>query len=169
MPSTASTARRAFGLLVGPALLFAIGCSDDGLGKRFPVSGTVTYKGQPVSKARISFVPAKGETQGASGEVVAGKFDSMTTLTPGDGVLAGNYKVLVDQREVDESKVQSDSAALAKKHGMGEISQVPPEVQAKAMNAAKSAIPGKYQTAETTDISATVDASHTTFNFELKD
>jgi hypothetical protein len=162
-------ARRIPALLVGPALLLALGCSDDGLGKRYAVSGTVNYKGQPVSKARISFVPLKGTGPGASGEVVAGKFASLTTLNPGDGVLPGEYKVTVDQREIDEGKVKAATEDLGKKHGMDKVSQIPPELQGKAMREAKSEIPGKYQIAETSDLTAKVDASNTTFSFELKD
>ena len=160
---------RALALLAGPALLIAIGCSDDGMGKRYAVSGTVSYKGQPVNKARISFVPSKGQNAGASGEVVDGKFSGLTTLTPGDGVLPGDYKITVDQREVNEEELKAASQKLAKEHGMDTIGQVPPEVQAAALKKAKSTIPGKYQIAETSDLSAKVDAEHTTFTFELKD
>ena len=43
------------------ALLAAVGssgCGDDtGLAKRYAVSGKVTYKGQPVEKGTISFMP----------------------------------------------------------------------------------------------------------------
>ena len=37
--------------LVAPALLLVLGCSDDDLGKHFPVSGTVDYNGKPFAKA----------------------------------------------------------------------------------------------------------------------
>lgn len=160
---------RTLALLVGPALLFALGCSDDGMGTRYPVSGTVKYKGQPVNKARISFVPAKGTNAGASGDVVDGKFSSLTTLNPGDGVLAGDYKVSVDDREASQELVKSEASKLAKQHGMDGGAPVPPEVQAMALKKAKSTLPGKYQIAETSDLKATVDAGHTTFDFELKD
>ena len=38
-----------------------VGCGDDGLGKRYAVSGKVTYKGAPVADASIAFRPAGGE------------------------------------------------------------------------------------------------------------
>jgi len=36
-------------------ILSVLGCSDDGLGKRYPVSGTVTYKGEPLKEGSIVF------------------------------------------------------------------------------------------------------------------
>jgi hypothetical protein len=161
--------RRTPALLIGPALLVVLGCSDDGLGKRYPVSGTVSYKGQPVSKARISFHPMQGGGPGASGDVVDGKFASLTTLNPGDGVLAGDYKVTVDQRQINEEEVKSETAKVAKAHGLDDMKQIPPEVQAAALKKAKSTIPGKYQIPETSDLKVTVDDSHTKFDLELKD
>src|SRR5277367_4314566 len=71
-------AHRCLALLLGPALLYVAGCSDDGVGKRYPVSGTVKYKGEPVAKARISLYP-KGDGRGASGDVTDGTFSSLTT------------------------------------------------------------------------------------------
>src|SRR4051794_4127534 len=110
--------RRGLALLVGPALLSPLGCSDEGLGKRYSVSGTVKYKGEPVSKARISFVPKSGgsSTHGAYGQVTDGSFSSLTTLTDGDGALPGEYFVTVDTREIDEEKVKSQASNLATKN-----------------------------------------------------
>src|SRR5205814_10307515 len=49
--------RRLHAMLAGPALLVMASCgTEDGLGKRYPVSGTVTYNGQPLEKGEISFV-----------------------------------------------------------------------------------------------------------------
>ena len=49
--------RRFLTMLAVPALLVLASCgNDDGLGKRYPVSGTVTYNGNPLEKGEISFV-----------------------------------------------------------------------------------------------------------------
>jgi hypothetical protein len=165
--------RRTLALLIGPALLLVLGCSDDGLGKRYQVSGTVSYKGQPVPKARIAFYPSQGQGggPGASGDVVDGKFASLTTLSPGDGVLAGDYKVTVDDRAANEEEMRAEAEKLAKKHPGYNVKMLPPgsEVQAAALKKAKSSIPPKYQIPDTSDLKAKVDDSHTTFSFELKD
>jgi hypothetical protein len=163
--------RRGLGLLVGPALLYALGCSDTGIGKTYPVSGTVKYKGELVANARINFVPKGGEgsTHGAYGKVENGNFSSLTTLNEGDGALPGEYFVTVDTRQIDEEKVKSQASDLATKNKMEKISQIPPELQAKALKDAKSMIPGKYQLPETSDLKAKVEEKSNHFEFELKD
>ncbi len=46
--------------------------TDDGLGKRFPVSGKVTYNGNPLEKGDISFVPDDPKGVGATGLIENG-------------------------------------------------------------------------------------------------
>jgi hypothetical protein len=162
-------ARRVAALLVGPALLYTVGCSDDGIGKRYPVSGTVKYKGEPVAKARINFVPKAGGTHGAYGTVEGGNFSSVTTLADGDGALPGDYVVTVDTREIDTDKLKVDAAAAAKKAGHPEATAIPQELQAKAFSSAKGMIPGKYQLAPSSDLNAKVEEKSNKFDFELKD
>jgi hypothetical protein len=159
---------RCLAFLVGPALLCVAGCSDDGVGKRYPVSGTVKYKGEPVAKARISLYP-KGGGRGAYGEVENGTFSSMTTQQTGDGAMPGVYKVTVDTRQIDEAKLKSEAAEVGKKHGMEGMGQIPQELQAKALKDAKGTIPGKYQIPETSDIEVTVKEESTKLTIELKD
>ena len=87
--------------------LFAVlGCGDDtGLGQRYPVSGTVTYNGKPVEKGQISFIATdKNKQRDANGFIQDGSY-TLTTATPGDGALPGEYGVTVTSIEVDDSKV----------------------------------------------------------------
>ena len=90
------------------ALLIVLGCSDDsGLAKRYPVSGTVKYKDQPVAQGRIDFVPAKGgEGRAASGDIADGSY-SLTTATNGDGAIPGSYKVTIVAKERPATKAAS--------------------------------------------------------------
>jgi hypothetical protein len=161
-------AHRCLAVLIGPALLCVAGCSDDGVGKRYAVSGTVKYKGEPVAKARISLYP-KGDGRGAHGEVVNGSFSSMTTQQPGDGAMPGTYKVIVDTRDIDSEKVNAEAAEVAKKHGIQGKGIVPQEITAKSFKDSKSTIPGKYQIPETSDIEVTVKEQSNTLTIELKD
>ena len=63
------------------------GCGDDGgLAERYSVSGRVTYKGEPVKKGAINFVPGKPEGHPAAGTIEDGYY-SLTTLNPGDGAI----------------------------------------------------------------------------------
>ena len=61
------------------------GCGDDtGLGKRYPVSGTVTYNGTPLEKGQISFIATdKNKQRDANGFIQAGRY-TLTTATPED-------------------------------------------------------------------------------------
>ncbi len=87
--------RAACGLVV--ALLLA-GCGGDPskpkLGK---VSGTVTYKGQPVTSGTVRFTPdaSKG---GETGQVASGQIESdgsyeLTTFDTGDGAILGQHVI----------------------------------------------------------------------------
>jgi hypothetical protein len=163
-------ALRPLALLIGPALLMVLGCSDDGMGKRYPVSGTVEYNGKPVAKGSISFTPkAEAAGRGASGPIEDGKFSALTTLNPGDGVMEGEYLVSVTASEIDAGKMSKEADELAAKKGMGKMTMIPPEMLAKANKEAKSSIPKKYEKAATSGLNAKVNASSTSFKFELKD
>ncbi len=142
------------------------------MGTRYPVTGMIKYKGEPVAKARISFIPTKpGVGRGASGNVVNGSY-KLTTLNPDDGAVPGEYKVTVDDREVDEGKLKADTEKEAAKKGIEKFSggaMIPQELQAKAMKDAKGRLPGKYQLPETSDKTVTVKESPNTIDIELTD
>jgi hypothetical protein len=61
-------------------VLFALactGCGDPGP-KRYPVTGEVTWQGQPVAEGSVVFTPVdKGVTD--AGKIVAGKFEARVT------------------------------------------------------------------------------------------
>lgn len=172
MISHIRSGRRTLGLLVGPALLAVLGCSGaDDIGKLYPVSGTVTYKGEKVAKARINFVPTAKEGRGASGQVENGAY-TLTTLNPNDGALEGEYLVTVDDRETDTESLKKDAEKLAAKKGVEKFGggmMIPQDMQAKALQSAKGRLPGKYQLATTTDQKANVKPGSNTINLELKD
>ena len=103
---------RALGVFTSAAITIAIvGCSDDGLGKRYPVSGKVTYKGQPVAAASISFHPKAGganpEARGASGFVKDGSY-SLSTIGNDDGAFPGEYDVAITARIADLTKAEEN-------------------------------------------------------------
>src|SRR5262245_1230631 len=94
-----------------------VGCGDDtGLDKRYPVSGTVKYKGEPVAKGQISFIAVdKVKQRDANGFIQDGHY-SLTTATPGDGALPGEYMVTIFSKEVANPSVVTDTI---KKYGGG--------------------------------------------------
>lgn len=79
-----SIAARAAGLGLLAAL--AAGCGDG----RNAVSGTVTYKGQPV-EGIIEFVPAGGEGTQAGTTIEKGQY----SIPRDKGLAAGTYKVMI--------------------------------------------------------------------------
>jgi len=141
-------------------LVAVLGCRDDtGLARRYPVSGKVTYNGQPVEKGRIDFQPTEASGRAASGDLVDGNY-SLTTATSGDGALPGSYKVTVTSVEVDTTELKEIAKGGQFHHD---------KTFGKAVANAKKLVPSKYQLADTSGLTATVEAKSNKFNFDLKD
>jgi hypothetical protein len=87
-----------------------------------PVKGKVTYKGQPVTKGIVRFEP-DGYGRMATGELKSDGTFELTTLKPGDGVVAGEHRVTVS----DFDKSLAKDRAL-KKYGSANISGLKAEV-----------------------------------------
>jgi hypothetical protein len=151
---------RSAALLAGACLIAILGCADDtGISKRFPVSGTVNFKGQPLEKGRIDFIPVdSAKCRPATGEIQDGYY-TLTTLSPGDGAIPGQYKVTVTAKNVDTSKVL---ATVQQKGGGGRQHEI-----AKAQSLAKSVIPAKYSLDTTSGLTATVAEQSNKIPFEL--
>jgi hypothetical protein len=83
-------------MISGVALL--LGCGGDGL-KRAPVEGKLTAKGQPVSHATVSFIPAEGTLgEGGIGTTDESGNFTLTGSRQGDsGVVPGKYKVIASR------------------------------------------------------------------------
>ncbi|MBN9122885.1 MAG: hypothetical protein J0I06_27730 [Planctomycetes bacterium] len=78
-------------LSVGPFLLvvgFVVGCGK-GEPKRYPVSGTVKYKGEPIKYGNISFRADNGASGGA--DIRDGKYEIPAVA----GLPEGSYRVAV--------------------------------------------------------------------------
>ena len=149
-----------------PALVVLASCeTDDGLGKRYPVSGTVKYNGSPLEKGEISFVTEDmSKNFGATGTINNGSY----TLSMGgnsDGAQAGKYKVTISAKEDYSEKAQADFQK--------ETGSTSPKVLGsfvgKAAGEAKSLIPAGYGDARTTTLNAEVEPKSNTINFELSD
>jgi hypothetical protein len=156
--------RKKLGALMATAvallgMLSPFGCGyDDGIGKRFPVSGKVTYKGQPLKTGTVNFFPEDTKTaRPAVGEIQEDGSYRLTTQTPGDGAMGGKYKVAISAYDVDKSKMGSPPQG-----------GVPDQV-AVAQAQRKSLIPIRYSGTDESGLTATVGPNSTTFNFDLKD
>jgi hypothetical protein len=146
-------------VLAGLGVLLAVGCSDDGIGKRYAVSGMVSYQGKPVEQGTITFEPEDSKGRIAAGSIAAGRY-SLTTLRPGDGALPGKYRVTVTSTDI-EAALANDPAAKA--------AEDPQKRAAAAYRAAKHLVPPKYQLADTSKLTAEVKPQSNTSDFALTD
>lgn len=144
-------------------LMAGCGDSNDAFGKRYRVSGTVTYNGQPLERGVVSFIPEKGA--GATGTVSNGAY-TLSTGGNDDGALPGRYTVTVAAVEDNE---EAAKAKYAKDHKKSEAEISPKLAQLSMAGKAKSLIPVGYGDSRTTPFSAEVKASSNTFNFDLTD
>jgi hypothetical protein len=148
------------------ALVVVLGCGSDesGLGRRYKVTGKVTYKGGPVPHGTVNFLPTKPplpEGRAATGEIKDGYY-SLSTSGENDGALPGEYNVAIVAMDVDMA-----SAASSKGEG-GRIHEGD-KAYVKAVKNAQKLIPDKYQAGETSGLKATVGTSAKEINFDLTD
>jgi len=131
------------GLLVA-LLCGSVGCFGGAVRpKTVPVSGKVTWNGQPLTKGTISFVPTSdAQTFPASGEIDSGGNYKLKTFQPGDGAMPGEYRIAV--------MVMEGADPAAKKEGT-------------------RVLPDKYYRAEKSGLTASIKAgdSAKTFDFAL--
>lgn len=126
----------------------------------YSVTGTLTYKGQPVPKASINMMPETG----AAATAVTDENGSFVAQTNGKpGVVEGKAKVMV---------------SLVTMIGAPETNDGSPEAAAKfsqMVNSGKirfvSSVPAKYGQPSTTplEITVTEEASQKPYDFELTD
>ena len=141
-----------FGLSV---LLLGCGGVDPDKPALGRVSGTVTYKGNPLTTGLVTFVPSGGagaeSGQTASGEIGKNGGYSLTTFESGDGAVLGPHNVLVQAREGSTTTGKGMPAP-------GEVVKPP-----------KSLIPEKYAKGGTSPLRFEVKAGSNTYNIELTD
>jgi hypothetical protein len=154
---------KAFSVALSLLALLSAGCGGSAHPDVVPVSGTVTFQGQPLAGAQVVFHNDKSP-RAASGETDAqGKF-KLTSFEPGDGATIGEYRVSV-------SKIQG-SAELS-----SASAQDPSAAYSQGMNAAASGdmsslqkheLPTMYANPETSGLTATVTADGgNEFTFDL--
>src|SRR5260370_34422601 len=89
-----------------------VGCGDSGPAI-VPVTGTLTYKGHPVTNALVFFVPEDGNGRPSQGPTDAeGRFKVSYTNAK-DGVLVGKHKVWVKARPT--TRAEQEATMMGKK------------------------------------------------------
>jgi len=155
---------------IGLFFLGLMGCNPDS--KYVKVTGTVTYNGQPVEGATVTFQPLGADGESAAGITDAGGKYSVTSVYAvqgGAGVVPGDYTITVSK--VDRP-VDPNEAAYSK----GEITynELQARKAAKPLLAgagrSKQLLPLKYTVASNSDLKVTVQKGRNPpFIFDLTD
>ncbi len=142
-----SPGRRAPCLLVFLGLI-GMACGRDEGPELAPVSGTVTYKGKPVTEGIVSFQPVSPDGAPATGTIDANGSYRLQT-GPDNGARLGEYRVAISAR--DEPDTPPDTAT-------------PP---LRVMPKVKSQLPLKYEDPGTSTLTKTVKSGSNPIDFEL--
>jgi hypothetical protein len=160
------------GLLGGLSMLLVAGCSGgaEGAANRHgtaQVTGTVTYNGQPVEGASVTFSPNVPVAEAGTAKAAFGRTDAsgkftLRTYEPDDGAIPGEYRVAI-------SKFDQPLPALPEGYDE-ERDYEPPDENAPPPPPAKSLIPERYSNPGTSGFVQTVEeGTENHFEFKLAD
>lgn len=108
-----------------------------------PVSGTVTFNGQPVAGANVTFIPASGRP--ATGITDDSGVYKLKTFEENDGAVVGSHKVTISK------------------------SSAPAGNSAEELKSMKSELPEKYNNPESSGLTAEVkEGQDTPIDFKLE-
>jgi hypothetical protein len=91
-----------------------LACGSIGCGNQIcPVQGKITLDGKPmVGGGSIAFVPIGGQKgKAAGGEIKEDGTYTLTTNSPGDGSMLGEFKVVITQSTAKEPEATPDGKA----------------------------------------------------------
>ena len=152
-----------------PVCLALAGCPGSGdRPDTYSVSGTVKFSGAPLADATVMFAPVDGQRI-ALGRTNANGEYSLTTFSPNDGAMEGDYTVLV-------RKAMNTSAEVTEAAHTDEVIEDPKAGGDGGHDAGQDQspesvvmVPPKYANKNLSDLSAKVTPDgENVFNFELK-
>ncbi len=123
------------------------------------VTGKVTLNGTPVEGAVITFSPKSEIERTAFATTDAEGHYELTTMSPGDGAVAGEYTVIV---------IKQDKASIAAPLEPSDPNYGKSTGYPGTKNNAKFITPQKYSSPGTSGLSATVEAGSNEIDFDLK-
>ena len=145
-------------LLLFPCLLFCFGCQKNPYGVS-KVTGVVTFDGEPVKGASVTFIPKDKELHSASGMTnEKGEFLLTTAgAEGGSGAQPGDYSVAIRKVGLpDDLQIQTPGGSAM--IGVGAGAQSVPDVARMQTDQ----LPEKYKSAETSGFEAVVEKSKKT-------
>jgi hypothetical protein len=157
----------AFTIMICVVTSAFVGCGGDDLPKRYPVYGTVKYKGKPVESGTITFTPADLQTGRSAGGTIKDGDYSLASLTTDDGAMAGRYKVtVVAQKTITDGLNPKLKMMYEKASASGGV-PMPPEVKKNIK--VEYLVPTKYADPATSGLQADVLESSNKADFDLTD
>ena len=119
-----------------------------------PITGEVTYNGEPLTHGRVVYLPASPSVgRQANGPIQPDGTFSLTTQNSNDGAMHGEYHIVVFSRTGGANKAASRE-----------------EFEKAAKKSNGSAIPLKFNDHRTSGLKDTVDGDHSGFKkLELTD
>jgi hypothetical protein len=127
----------------------------------YPVRGTVTYQGEPVVGADVTFINAESDYSAFGRTNDAGEYQ-LTSFSANDGAAEGRYAVTIAKIVAPTTSTVADVESEAyQPPGFNESTDPVPT---------KSSVPAKYQSQETSGLIAVVNAKDSNqINFDLTD
>jgi hypothetical protein len=122
------------------AVVLAGGCGRSGKPHTVAVKGTVSYKGKPLTTGKVIFAPVDPQ-KGRPGEGWIGGDGSfaISTFDPGDGVVPGDYIVMIDptpppEESVDKKVKKAPAVQFPKKYLKKESSDLKQSIAEKVVD-----------------------------------
>ena len=147
-------------------LLLASGCNrGPARPKTYPVTGVVTWQGQPVPGATVTFSPktppepGQEGPQGATGITDEQGRYQLGTFARGDGAIPGDYYVTVAKYE-NQGGVASGTATSEEEYTPPDPNAPPP--------IPKNLLPERYANVQSSGLTFTVEAKNNTFDITLE-
>ncbi len=147
--------------ILGLAVVAACGRPSDGR-MLVPTTGHVTFDGQPLQGAIVTFVPRSAGGVAASATTDArGRYNLLTPGAPRPGVAPGDYAVTLMKMETRQLITDEEAAAAAKLTSAG-LSLPPP------MTESIQVLPAKYRNPDESGFTATIsETQRKSFDFNV--
>lgn len=157
-------------LLFVPLAALAAGCSrNSSHPETYPAHGVVTFNGQPVEGAGVTFISPGAPRYSMGKTDAAGKF-SLSTYEADDGAFAGKHAVVVVKKPPRNAAAEPAASPEAPvKPADIDAAMAQQAVQAVKAAKARSVLPEKYADERTTDVHVEVGTGENFFEIKLDD